>query len=57
MTDKETPYSGPEQRRDHRRKKQDRRNEIRFEPDKEDRRKNPGRRKSDRDGNLWRFNS
>ncbi len=45
-------YNGPERREDHRRKKRDRRVDIRFEPDKEDRRKNPGRRKGD--GDLWR---
>lgn len=34
-----------------RRKLNDRRDEIRFEPDKQDRRKNEGRRKDDND--LW----
>lgn len=34
-----------------RRKNRDRRNEVRFEPDKENRRKNKGRRSSDED--IW----
>lgn len=46
--DKEA-YKGPEQRSEHRRKNKDRREDIRFEPDKEDRRQKPGRRKSDHD--------
>lgn len=45
-------YNGPEQRKDQRRKATDRRNDIRFEPIKDDRRKNSGRRKTDAD--LWR---
>ena len=49
-------YKGPERRRENRRKTSDRRHDVRFEPGKEDRRKGPGRRKADRDGNLWRFN-
>ena len=41
-------YKGPERRREgERRKTADRREEIRFEPDREDRRKNRGRRKTD----------
>lgn len=44
------PYTGPERRSgEPRRKGVDRRNDIRFEPDKEDRRKSPGRRKEDKD--------
>lgn len=43
----EDTYKGPERRRDQRRKTSDRRQEIRFEPDREDRRKNNGRRKTD----------
>jgi hypothetical protein len=43
----EDTYKGPERRRDQRRKTTDRRQEIRFEPDREDRRKNNGRRKRD----------
>ncbi|MBQ0712466.1 MAG: hypothetical protein KBT53_05875 [Porticoccus sp.] len=45
-------YNGPEQRKEQRRKNTDRREDIRFEPSKDDRRKNPGRRKTDAD--LWR---
>ena len=45
MTD---TYKGPERRRrGQRREKTDRREEVRFEPDREDRRKNRGRRKED----------
>lgn len=43
------PYLGPERRREPRRKSRDRRIDIRFEPDKEDRRQKPGRRKDDHD--------
>lgn len=45
-------YTGPERRSDQRRKKTDRREDIRFEPGKDDRRQGKGRRKSD--GDLWR---
>jgi len=45
-------YTGPERRSDQRRKKSDRREDIRFEPGKDDRRQGKGRRKSD--GDLWR---
>ena len=45
-------YNGPDQRREHRRKKTDRREDIRFEPEKDDRRKSPGRRSTD--GDIWR---
>ncbi len=56
MSDKqEPPYTGPDQRREIRRVKADRRNDIRFEPDKEDRRKDPGRRKGDLKNNIWRL--
>jgi len=47
----EKTYKGPERRRDRRRKTADRRQEIRFEPDGEDRRKSNGRRKVD--GLFW----
>lgn len=40
-------YKGPERRREQRRKKTDRREEVRFEPDLEDRRKDYGRRRED----------
>jgi len=45
-------YTGPERRSDQRRKKTDRREDVRFEPGKDDRRQGKGRRKSD--GDLWR---
>lgn len=45
-------YNGPERRRDQRRKAQDRRVEIRFEPGKDDRRQGRGRRKTD--GDIWK---
>lgn len=41
-------YKGPERRHGQRRNVADRRQDIRFEPDRENRRKNSGRRKSDR---------
>lgn len=44
-------YTGPEQRREQRRKNSDRRVEIRFELDNENRRKNKGRRSAD--GDIW----
>ena len=40
-------YKGPERRHQQRREKTDRREEIRFEPDRETRRKNKGRRRDD----------
>lgn len=49
MNDKKMTYMGPERRRGSRRKKPDRREEIRFEPDKEDRRNSTGRRDEDYD--------
>lgn len=45
-------YNGPERRRDQRRKTQDRRVEIRFEPGKDDRRQGRGRRNTD--GDIWK---
>lgn len=45
------PYTGPERRKGERRKTPDRRNSVRFEPDKEPRRKGGDRRRSERD--LW----
>jgi hypothetical protein len=44
MTD---AYKGPERRRHQRREKTDRREEVRFEPDREPRRKKNGRRRED----------
>jgi len=46
-----TNYSGNDKRREQRRKVTDRRSAIRFEPDREDRRKTRGRRKTDKD--IW----
>ena len=45
-------YEGPSRREGQRRINTDRRTDIRFEPGKEDRRKNAGRRKGD--GDIWR---
>lgn len=50
MTD-EKPYNGPERRKEQRRKSADRRDEIRFEPDKEPRRSGKDRRKNQQD--IW----
>ncbi len=50
-TVKKDDYKGPEHRVDHRRTISDRRQDIRFEPDKENRRKIHGRRKMD--GDVW----
>jgi hypothetical protein len=44
MNDYETPYFGKERRVEQRRKQPDRRAELRFEPYKEPRRANSGRR-------------
>lgn len=43
------PYRGGEQRKDNRRTTKDQRVEIRFEPQKEVRRKSSGRRNTDAD--------
>lgn len=48
-------YKGPDQRKDYRRKGPDRREEVRFELENEDRRKNTGRRQDDRD--AWTYKS
>ena len=50
---KEKPYSGVERRRDTRRKNKDRRGDVRFEVDKDDRRKTEGRRKGDKTPKFW----
>ncbi len=50
MTDKDD-YKGPDQRKEQRRSEIDRREEIRFEMDVENRRKNRGRRRED--GDIW----
>lgn len=44
-------YVGEDRRKEPRRKSTDRREDIRFEPGKDDRRKNRGRRKTD--GDVW----
>lgn len=43
-------YTGPERRKEHRRKGNDRRAEVRFEPGKDDRRSGHDRRKGTWDG-------
>lgn len=48
-----TQYKGTERRRENRRKSSDRRTEVRFEPGKEDRRQNPGRREDDASPTFW----
>ena len=45
MSDQDKTYAGPERRKGERRKANDRREMIRFEPDKEPRRKGKDRRK------------
>jgi len=52
ITAKDPTYNGPDRRKNIRRTKADRRTAIRFELNKEDRRKNGGRRQSD--GDLWK---
>ena len=44
-------YIGEDRRKEQRRKSPDRRDDIRFEPNKDDRRVNRGRRKAD--GDVW----
>jgi type II secretory pathway predicted ATPase ExeA len=46
-------YMGVERRRGNRRDGEDRRSDVRFEPDKEDRRKSDGRRKDDTNPKFW----
>lgn len=46
-------YSGPERRYYHRRQLKDRRESIRFDLTKEDRRKNSGRRRTDLSTDRW----
>lgn len=45
-------YAGVDRREGPRRVNSDRRQDIRFEPGKDDRRRKPGRRKTD--GDIWR---
>lgn len=51
MATGERIYRGPERRRGERRSGHDRREMIRFEPDKEDRRRGEDRREANRD--IW----
>lgn len=50
-SDSDKPYAGPERRKGERRKNQDRRDMVRWEPDKEDRRSGKDRRKVNQD--IW----
>jgi len=52
-TGEEVDYSGPERRHYQRRQLKDRRESIRFELDKDDRRKSTGRRKTDISTDKW----
>ena len=49
----EVEYSGPERRYYQRRQLKDRREAIRFEPSKDDRRQSTGRRKTDMSTDKW----
>lgn len=51
--DGELKYTGPERRKSNRRTNKDRRTEVRFDPTKQDRRKNQGRRKDDNTPKFW----
>ena len=46
-------YNSEERRRRMRRSNTDRREEVRFEPGKDDRRQNTGRRKDDKQPKFW----
>ncbi len=46
-------YMGPERRRDNRRTGKDRRDEVRFEIGKDDRRQSQGRRRGDKNPKFW----
>lgn len=50
---KSRKYMGVESRRRNRRANEDRRSDVRFEVDKEDRRKNEGRRRDDSNPKFW----
>lgn len=52
MADEKQPYTGTERRVEQRRKNADRREMVRFEPEKEPRRKLKGRRKED-GADVW----
>ncbi|MBK8973502.1 MAG: hypothetical protein IPM37_19935 [Hahellaceae bacterium] len=47
---KDLPYNGIDRRQQHRRQSADRRDSVRFEPGKSDRRRSSGRRKGERGG-------
>jgi len=49
----ELKYMGEERRRQNRRSGVDRRDEVRFEIGKDDRRRDLGRRKDDKTGRFW----
>ena len=49
----EKPYTGAERRRENRRKAIDRREDVRFDLTKDDRRKIEGRRKDDGSPKFW----
>ncbi len=53
--DKKNPkkYMGPERRRENRRSGKDRRTDVRFELNKEDRRQSHGRRHDDKSPQFW----
>ena len=51
--DEDKTYLGQERRRVNRRQGKERRGEVRFEFDKEDRRKNHGRREKDSGPDFW----
>ncbi len=51
--DEEKTYLGPERRHVNRRTGKERRDEVRFELGKEDRRKNHGRRENDSGPDFW----
>ena len=46
-------YKGPDRREEMRRKQQDRRGDVRFEIDKDPRRKGEGRREEDKTPKYW----
>ncbi|WKE66848.1 hypothetical protein PVT67_06320 [Gallaecimonas kandeliae] len=53
MTEKKE-HEDVDRRFSHRRKGRERREEMRWEPDKEDRRHGKGRRKEDIENDMWR---
>ena len=53
MTDEKEEYTGPERRKDERRKSNDRRDMMRFEPSKDPRRSGKDRRKTNGKSDMW----